>query len=170
LATVNGFVAHNVSFSMVATGLVGTPSIGSPLTPSNRYTSGTGPNQCDLFYEKVLLLAATPTTLDLTALTAPDGSPVNLARVRLLIVQTISTTAAQKVTVSGGATNPWVAQWGAAGSMIAWPGNGVVVAEDPLSTGAGTGLIVTSTSKSVKLDPGTATLSVYVVIAGCSTA
>lgn len=144
------------------------------------FGSGTGSNNIDLIYAKAItLVASTPQTLDLTSLTDLSGASINFARVRDFAVINTSTTTGQIVTVGAAATNAWVGPLGTTTSTaIVYPGvtgaatpsPGHIRWTDPYTTGVSGGMVVTGTSKSVKLDPGANTITVYVIIAGCSVA
>jgi hypothetical protein len=128
--------------------------------------NGTAADQVDLKYTKTLTLAATPTTLDLTALTDVFGNSINFARVRSITLKHKGTTDGQNVTVSGGAANPWTGI--ITGNLILFPStannNGVIVLWAPGTTGA----VVSGASKTLKLDPGANTITVDIEICGAS--
>jgi hypothetical protein len=156
-------------------GLILTQQLTTAISQLIQYGNGTSAGNVDYVYGKTLTLAGSATTLDLTSLTDLFGGSINFARVRFFAVQNLSTTAAQTVTISGGTSNPWTTgPWGASSTIILQPsptqnaGVSRVVFEDPYVTGATTGWYTSGTSKTVKLDPGANTISVNVLIAGCS--
>lgn len=132
--------------------------------------SGTAANQSDLHYYAVLTLAATPTVLDLTALTDPFGASVNFARVKEVLIVNNSTTDGHNLLVGYATTTTH-----AFTSIVSNPGqitvgpstlanNGFLLWVAPNTTGAA----VSSTNKLLQLDPGANTFSITVEITGCS--
>jgi hypothetical protein len=127
-----------------------------------QYTSGTGALQADgLYYKPIALVAGTPQTLDLTALTGIGGEALTVNRVREFLLFNPDT---HDVLASQGASNGWAPLGAAANPQPARANNGLLRISDPNSTGAATGNVVTSTSKTVKLDPGANPITVYLLI------
>lgn len=144
--------------------------------------NGTGAGKVDLMHAKQYSLAATPTTIDLTNLLDPNGGAVNFARVRLIAAFVQSTTATYTVVMSPGASNGFILFTGSTG-LITVPagytytdvsGNVSTIAsklfiEDWASIGAN-GYITSGTTKTLKFDPGANTVTMNLLILGCSAA
>lgn len=177
MATVSGNANVQVSVTQTVTaGLVTTQQLPASITSLVNYTNGTGAGQINLCYAKALTLNATPTTLDLTSITALDGSTVNFARVRELFVLNLNSTGGQIVTVgsSGGVGSAFSAFQGASGTTFIHPAITSSVASatmlrwsDPSNVGASSGAVTGASNKNVKLDPGANSVTVQVVILGC---
>lgn len=172
MAVVSGSVTLNAGFTqVVSSGVVTTQNLAVSVPQNLTYANGTGAGQVDLIYAKQLSLAGSATTLDLTALTDLSGASINFARVRELIIQNLATTSTYTVTVGAAASNAWTGILGTTTSTLIIPpsaGNGLFRFSDYSSTGASTGAVVSGTSKSLKLDPGANTISINIVILGCS--
>lgn len=178
MAVVTGTVNLNAAFNeVISSGVITSQNIPANLLQTLSYTNGTGSGQVDLIYAKQLSLAGSATTLDLTSVTDLSGTSISFARVRELWIQNLATTAAYTVTVGAAATNQFVGFLGTTTSTCIIPTNvgatgnyAVVRFCDPYTTGASTGAYVDSTHKNLKLDPGANTISVNVLIIGCSAA
>lgn len=178
MAVVSGTLNINASFNQtVSSGVISTQSLPAALTFNCSFSNGTGTGAVDLCYAKQLILAGSATTLDLTSLADLSGATVSFARVRLLMIQNLATTAGYTVTVGAAASNQFTGFLGTTTStVILQPNVGATSNQsvhtflDPYSTGASTGAYVDSTHKSLKLDPGANTISVNVLILGCSAA
>ncbi len=173
-----GTVNTNFSFTeAISTGLVTANNLNATIGRSITYANGTGSGQIDMLYAKKLTLAATPTTLDLTALTDLNGDALNFLRIREFIIQNLATTAAYVVTVGGAGSNAWLGFFGTTTSTLTMPTNvgatgnyATIQLSDPYTIGASTGAYVGASSKYLKLDPGANTIIVSVILAGCSAA
>jgi hypothetical protein len=166
MAVVTGKSTLSVGFAQLVTaGVVSPQSIPATIAPGTVYytASGTGARQVDRIHAVQYTLAAAPLDLDLTALPNLSGLVEGFARVREIMWQVLS---GGPLTTGGGASNPWAP----AGSGAVTPVGVIRHLSDPLSTGAGNGLVVTSTSRTIRLDPGAATVVVNLLIAGCSAA
>lgn len=129
------------------------------------YANGTGALQFDgLVFEPVALVASTPQTFDLTALTGLGGESINAARVRELIVFNPDATAGHDVQVYKGATNGWSILPPSTSPLPARAVNGMVRVSDPNSTGSGNGNVTGGSSKTVTLDPGAHNVTVYFIL------
>lgn len=178
MATIQGTLNFNAAFNqIVSSGVVSTQNIPASLGINWTPTSGTGTGAVDLCYAKQLSLAGSATTLDLTSVTDLSGASVSFARVRLIVVQNLATTAGYTVTIGAAASNQWTGFLGTTTSTLvlqpnvgATTNHSAFVATDIYSTGSSTGAYVDSTHKSLKLDPGANTISVNVFILGCSAA
>lgn len=170
--TISGNITFNAAFTeAVSTGVITPYQIPATIAANLSYGTGTGSNQVDTMYGKQLSLAATPTTLDLTSLTDPAGISITFARVREFIVVNLSTTAGQDVKIEQGASNGWaMLPANASANPLYARYSGSARISDPVSTGSGNGNVAGSTSKTVELDPGANTVSVYVLILGGSAA
>lgn len=169
---VTGQVTFNASFAeSVTTGAVVNYQIPATVSANLTYTNGTASNQVDTIYARQISLAATTTTLDLTSLTDPAGNSINFARVRELIVQNLSATAGRDVKIYAGASNGWAPLPASSDTNYLYARySGVFRLSDPVSTGSGNGNVVSGTSKTIVLDPGSNTISVNVIIVGGSAA
>lgn len=178
MAVVSGTLNIAASFAQtVSSGVITAQSLPASLNFNLTFANGTGTGAVDLCYAKQLSLAGTATTLDLTSLADLSGATVNFARVRLFMVQNLATTAGHTVTVGSAASNQWTGYLGTTTSTVVLQPNvgatsnqSVFTFLDPYSTGAATGAYVDGTHKSLKLDPGANTISVNVLILGCSAA
>lgn len=178
MAVVSGPLNIGANFTQTITsGVITSQYIPANINWNYTFTNGTGTGAVDLCYAKQLSLAGTATTLDLTSLADLGGSTVSFARVRLFVVQNLATTAAYTVTVGAAASNQWTGFLGTTTSTVVLQPNVGATANqslllflDPYSTGATTGAYVDGTHKSLKLDPGANTISVNVLILGCSAA
>ncbi len=136
------------------------------------YTNGTGAGQIDLMYSRQLtFVASTLQTIDLTAL--PDmGIPVvnqNLARVREFWLEIVDIVLTHTLNVAQGASNGWAFLPPIANGLTAMPGGrGGIVLSDPDSVGAGVGMVVDSSHKTVTMTPGAYVLICNLTILGCS--
>lgn len=169
MAVVSGTVQLKTDLDQtVSSGVVSAQNLPATLSVTTSYANGTGANQVDLIYAKqIALVASTPQTLDLTSLTDLSGASINFARVRVLDLQVVTTTSGDNVTLGDAASNAWAAIWGATGTHTVMAGSRFVF-NDPTSTGAGVGAVVSGTSKSLKIDPGSANVTINLIIAGCS--
>lgn len=168
MATVGGTSQISAGFNQtVSSGVVSAQTIPASIALTTQYQNGTSAGKIDLVYAKQLTLAATPTTLDLTSLNDLSGASVNFARVRELVIEIVDTTAGHDVTIGDAASNAWAPFLGATGTYVIFAGTIYHVA-DPNTVGSGVGAVVTGSSKALKLDPGSNTVVVNILIAGCS--
>lgn len=165
---VTGGVNMVASFSQPSIGGITSNTLAQTLGINTQYTTGTGSKQVDSIYAATLTLSATATTLDLTNLTDPAGNSVNFARVREFIVVNQATTAGFDVNVLQGAANGWSPFPATGGTPCRY--SGILRIADPVSTGANNGNVVSSTSKTVKLDPGANNVTVLILVVGGSAA
>jgi len=170
-AVVSGTVSSTVSFGQQVTTSVTPYTAPAAAQFTNSYSNGTGSNQVDTLYAKALVLSAAPTTIDLTNFVDVGGnSGASFARVREWIVYNTDTNATHTVTVAAGASNGW-AVLAPNGSPQTIPANGGIMRiSDPASTGSGNGNVVTSSSKTVTFNPGSNTVTSYIIAAGGSAA
>lgn len=158
-------------FDALSSGLVSPQSRGVQPYQHIDWTPGTGPNQLDGLHSLPYTLAASPTTIDVTSLVGVGGESLVFARIRQIWAQVADANLAHIVTVGPGASNGYAPL----GANQVFPGqsanggyNWVLLLNDPLSTGAGVGAVVGSTSKTIKLDPGAFTTVLNLVIAGAT--
>jgi len=149
---------------------------GSKLTTQNsvKFTPVTGapgdPDAIDLKYSRTLTLTATPSVLDLSALTDVFGEAVAFTRVRSILVINKSTTDGHDLLLGYSSTtaNAWTALLSNPGQIrvgASTAGNsGVFYAASPNTTG----WAVSSTSRLLNLDPGASTFDVVVEVTGSS--
>lgn len=131
----------------------------SPVTISD----GASANQFSKIYRKVIsLTAATPQTLDLTALTDDGGASVSFSTIKEIYMRSKSTTSSHKVTVGAAASNAFT------GPLAGTSPTLDVCASSPvnLCNLLSSGWTVDATHKSLKLDPGANTQDFELVLAG----
>jgi hypothetical protein len=171
IATLN--CIQQVEFTdFVSSGYVNAQTIAAKLSVAGgiqgcslNYTQGTGALQADgLYFKPIALAASTPQTLDLTALTGIGGESLTVNRVRELILFNPDAAAGHHVKLYQGATNPWAIAPASANPLWARANNGSARISDPNSTGSAVGNVVTSTSKTIVLDPGTNAVTVYLLL------
>lgn len=169
MAVVTGLSQINVGFNQtVTTGLVKTQTLSAAIAITSNYTNGTGAGQIDLLYAKQLtFVASTPQTLDLTAIADLSGATVNMARVREVLLQVVTTTVDFDIVLGAAASNAWAALWGATGTQEVFAGS-CFHFSDPNTVGSGKGAVTSGTSKNLKLDPGSNVVVANLIIAGCS--
>ena len=170
MATITGKTGVSTSWQQTLTGL----PVSVPVQVLQSWgfqvsTSGTGVDQADLKYTKTLSLAATPTTLDLTALTDVAGNAVNFARVKSVTIRNKDTTDGHTVLCGNAAATQWTGFVSSAtATWTVFPSSsnndGFFVFTAPNTTAAA----VSGSSKSLKLDPGANTISVDIEIVGAS--
>lgn len=178
MANVSGTLNLGANFSQqISSGVIADYSIPANLALNLTLGNGTSAGKVDLCYAKKLNLAGSATTLDLSSIADVSGATVNFARVRLLIVQNLATTAGYTVTLGSAASNQWTGFLGTSTSTVIVPPNVGATANQSLflftdlySVGASTGAYVDGTHKSFKIDPGANTLDINLLILGCSAA
>ena len=152
----------------VTSGLINTQTLPASVSKTTQFTNGTGAGAYDLAYAKQLtFVASTPQTLDLTAIVDLSGATVNMARIREIVIQVVTTTVDFNLTVGAAAANPWAAIWGTTGTHVVMAGSTLYIS-DPTTVGSGKGLVTSGTSKNLKLDPGSNAMVVNVLISACS--
>ena len=172
MAVVTGSIKTQTNFAQALTGL---PGGAQSISASQNFgfaptVSGVLADQVDTKHTRTYALAAsTPVTLDLTNLADIQNNPITFARVRSVSIVVRSQVDGQVLLLGGAGTNAWVAICSSTTATITvYPstaGNqGYFAWTCPNTTGAP----VTSTSKLLKLDPGTNAFSVDVEITGCS--
>jgi len=134
------------------------------------YSAGTGPNQYDTTYGNSIKLAGAPMTLDLTNLTNADLSTTTFARVREYFFLDPDNAPTHVVKHYAGAANGWAPLPPVANYQTVAAEGGIIYMSDPTTSGVGGGLVVTNTSKTITLDPGANTVTIFVFIVGTSVA
>jgi hypothetical protein len=134
-------------------------------------TAGVLADQCDTLHMKTYsFVASTPQTIDLSTLTDIYGNAISFSggRVRVLAIKINSTTDGVNLILGDSVTNEWDAFLSAAGTLTVFPGtannDGFFILAAPNTTG----MAVSSSHKTLKLDPGSNTFTADVIIAGCS--
>ena len=126
----------------------------------------------DQLYSAQLTLAAATTTLHFETATAHDpfGNTLAMLRIRLLLVQNITTTSGFDVKVESSSANgiAWLPP--STSPLFARANFGLVMIYDPNTFGAASGNYITSTTDGMTLDPGANTVVVNVIVAGTSVA
>lgn len=165
-ATVTITVSTAITASAVTTETSGATSTISVRLPDGlapiSFTNGSGANQCNKFWiRKVALSASTPVDLDLTALTSGQGD-TSFAAVKILAIFNEATTSGYSVTVGNG-TNPFAGPLSAGTTTISIDPSASVT----FFSRTAAGWAVTNSSNDViRLNPGSNTFNVTVVIAG----
>jgi len=165
MSSIAGTVAMNVNFSvgLAATGNVLT-AYSVPVSPqqTHSYTAGTGAAQINKVAGLGGSAAASPASIDLTAVVCADGT-TGLSHVRELIVYNDSTT--NVLTWDFTVSNALTAMFSAGGTsakVSVNPG-----AHQRFNVPLGTnGYVVDSTHKIISLDPGANTIAYRIVLAG----
>jgi hypothetical protein len=137
-------------------------------------TMGTGAGKLNLM-NKVQLGSLTGTVdIDLSTLTDPDNQAINYARVKVLAILNYATNDAYKLVMGLAASNPWVAPFDGlttgklmippgridATTGITYPGRVLFWANNA------TGLVVSGTSKVIRLDSGANTVPYFLGLFG----
>ena len=93
---------------------VSSASLQDQFLPAYSFSNGNGSNQVQLHWEaaNVTLAASASTTYTLSALTDSLGRTVAFSKVMLMILQVITLTAGDYLTVGAAASHPWTAYLG----------------------------------------------------------
>jgi hypothetical protein len=174
---VTGTVVTNFSFQERVTAGQLAPNgntISIPVTQTtNSYqTSGVLSGQCNLVYgEQLTFVASTPQTFNLHsgAMLDPFGNALVYARVREFVVQVVTATPGFNVTLYATASNGWPFIPVVANEITVMAG-GMFALRDPLSTGSGNGMVVTSSTFGFTINPGSNVVVVNLLVAGIDTA
>lgn len=129
---------------------------------STTFTSGSGALQASIGWADVRAYAATPTTLDLTSLSAAatNTGAAAFAAIKGLRLENLDATNA--VTIGGAGTTPFAFQgWGTAANTLVLKAGAVLEIVDPSAAG-----MTCSTAKNLKVDPGANTVSVGICLFG----
>ena len=121
-------------------------------------------------YAKPLTLSGATTTVDFTSVTDLGAGSIAFARSRVFMVFNPDTTSTHDVKVYQGASNGWAVLGTSTNPNWARNNGGFLLLVDPVSTGAGNGNVITSSSKNVVFDPGANTVTILVINAGGSVA
>jgi hypothetical protein len=128
------------------------------------WTSGTGSNQANRYYEETISLAAAAVNRDLYgSLVDQFGNTLSLAKVKELLIVNKSATATETLEISGNfVTGVLWADWVDDAAKITLGPGGVFHVRDPID-----GYAVTNTSaERITLDPGANTFDVDLIILG----
>jgi hypothetical protein len=174
---VTGSVTLTVAFQeFVTSGVLSPETIPAALTAlgqavgSLAFSNGTGVLQTDTLYAKPLVLTAAPQTVDFTSVTDPGNASVSFARSRVFFVYNPALTVGYDLKVYQGASNGWAQLPTSSNPLYARAIGGFILIVDPSSTGSGNGDVITSSSKTVTIDPGANTITALVIMAGGSAA
>jgi len=168
-AVVSGSCASNAQ----ATQIPANPNLPayaiSPIVYTSSFGNGTLADQIDfVFYTTLSLVASTPQTITVNSPGSDIlGNTVTFTKIRRLRIRNNANADGKIVTISPGASNPWLAIMGTSTStVIIQPStannSGWVEFVSPNTSGYAT----SGTSTSLKLDPGTNTMTVDIEIWG----
>lgn len=168
MSAVTGKIIQNVNFELPAANTPIAYAIPAKMPSFSRnYTTGTGANQADGLHYKAYSLASTSTTLDLTAMTDPNGAAITCTtgRIREFVIQN---TSAFPLILGNAASNQWLGMISTATGTLTIPPGGIHHFADPTTVGASAGAYVDATHKSLKIDAGAHTVTFNLLIAFCS--
>lgn len=169
MANVTGNIKINATSSQAAPSTVPGTATALSIQQSmacNFTTPGNGADQVNLKHSKTYTVNNAVTTLDLTALTDDYGGSVAFVKVRSVYIKNKSTTNAEILTVSPGASNGWTSLLGANSTLVLRPSTNTNDGGLVVTAPSNTGWAVAANSKTLSLDPGTANFSVDVEIMG----
>lgn len=159
MANVSGSAEINLTFTQL--GPVGTKLLAS-IAESDRWkatlANGTLLDQCNLMHAKTYTLAAsTPQTIDLYdgSLLDVTGAACAFRRVDVLLYRVQSITDTHEVLFGGAAATEWLG-WlrGAGAKVAAFPSTASNKGFTAVVAPGTAGMVVSSTSRSLKMDPG----------------
>lgn len=177
LTTTSGAITINASFTeTVTSGLIVSQTLPTSISTSVNYgNNNTGATNIDLVVGQQLTLNASPTTWNLTSINTLDGTYRAFARVREFMVQnlgsapvTIYANSASGVGWLPSSTTPLTVYNGTSTSVSATGGR--LLLSDPWVVGASSGMWVNASSGILVFNPGGASTSINVIIAGTSSA
>jgi hypothetical protein len=151
-----------------ASGFLNGQTLNIPETLSANFGNGSGTDQINYVACTTVSLAGSTTTVDLTSMTDIQGSAVNFAKVRFLIIKNNATTDGYTLLVGGNGSNPWAGFLTTTSKLTVFPGTttnpngGFVILSMPSATPAA----VSGTSKLLLLDPGSNTFTVDIIACG----
>lgn len=169
---VNGTIQATISLTNTLSGTSGQAKNQVTVGASQiAVSAGTGAGQCnELWSQTIALVASTPQTLDLTALTGEGGRTVSFSAVK--IFEVVNNDPTNPVTVGNAATTPFAPFWNTPANTESVPGGGC---KDQSGNQVGTPMLKTNLTAAgwsttgatkLKLDPGANAISVTVTIAG----
>jgi hypothetical protein len=166
-----GTVATNFNFQEKLT--VGTIAASGITIPQaiaqtiNYSASGTAAGQVNLVYgNQVTFVASTPQTFDMQTWTDPFSNALVFARVRLFVIQVVSQTAGWNIELYASSSNGVTFLPPVANYLPVNAGSLSVIVNDAVSTGAGVGTLVTSSTLNFTINPGTNPVVVNILAAG----
>jgi hypothetical protein len=168
MASVTGKIIQQVNFSLPAAGTPIAYAIPAKMPALTReYTTGTGANQADGLHYKSYSLASTATTLDLTAMTDPNGAAITCTtgRIREFVLQN---TSGFPLILGNAAATQWLGMISTTTGTLTVPPGGIHHFSDPTTVGSSAGAYVDATHKSLKIDAGAHTVTFNLIIAFCS--
>jgi hypothetical protein len=149
--------------------LSGTTFAIPPVALNCNFTSGTPADNLDGVSAVLLTLAAsTPQTLDLTALVDLFGNAITAARARFFYFQLVTPTDGHTVAIGNNGSNDFTGFVSSGGTITLYPSSplngGFVLISAPNTTA----MVINSTHKNLKFDPGSNAASVLVLIGTAS--
>jgi hypothetical protein len=170
MAVVTATLKLNTTTTQTAAGIPGqATSLAGTQSMTTNLGSGTVLDAADLKYSKTLVFAAsTAQNLDLSALTDVYGNAVNFARIRSISINVLGQVDGSSLTVGAAAANPWAAVLGATGTLTLFPATAANAGFFALTAPNTTGMVVSGTSKVLKLLPSAHAFSADVEIVGAS--
>lgn len=144
------------------------------LAPQYSFTTGTGNSFAagssnfgatgiqinSIYLDQIALVASTPQTLDLSALTGAEGS-IALSKIKAIGLWNLQSESGRVLTVGGAASNAFDGIFADATDKLKINPCGSLLLIDP-----GAGYTVDGTHKSLKLDPGASDVACLLMIAG----
>jgi hypothetical protein len=169
MATVKSNGTINLGFNQdLAYGIGQIQNLSVPMVLRTVFNvSGALADQCNkLHLKQYTLVASTPQNIDLQSLVDPSGATVSLGAVRVLALRNNATTDGWVLLVGAAGSNEWDGVVSNAGTLTVYPSSaandGFTVFQIPNTTGA----VVDGTHHLLKLDPGSHSFTVDVLIAG----
>jgi hypothetical protein len=126
-------------------------------------------DQCDTIHAKqYVFVPSTPQVIDLKAGIILDllGNPAAFSTVRLIAIRLLTQVDGAALIIGDAVTTEWDAFLSAAGTLKVFPGTAANDGFWILAAPNTTAMPVTSSSKSLKMDPDTAAFTAEVIIAG----
>ena len=156
----NGSFTKTIDFAHLFPAASNRPTAGNillkPGAKRTVWSPGTGSKQINKWAYKAISFAATPQTIDFTAIVCGDDS-VGFSHIRGIAIENAATNALHKIT-AGNATNP-LAYWLSAATTTWEIDPGEVWSKELWLPAAG--YVIDSSHKNLKLDPGAYTFLAY---------
>ncbi len=134
------------------------------ISKSRAWTSGTGTNQANRYYEETIELAGAVVNRDLYgSLTDKFGNTLSLAKVKEILIHNKSTTSGETLEISGNfVTGVLWADWVDDAAKETIGPNGIFYRRNPIDGYA----VTNTTAERITLDPGANSFDVDLIILG----